>query len=76
MPQKRLELHLNKKYGKSKYTTKANDWVVLEFFECSNISFARKPEKHIKQMKSRKYTESPINNHDKWDWLVKKVCTT
>ena len=41
-----------------KYTAKADDWVLYYVIECQSIEQARKIEKHIKKMKSKKYIEN------------------
>ena len=53
----RLELHNNGYFDKS-YTTKAKDWKLFYSIYCESRSQARKIEKHIKNMKSRKYIEN------------------
>lgn len=50
-------------YTKS-YTSKAVDWEIKYELECPDISCARKIEKHIKQMKSRKYVEDTIKYYE------------
>jgi len=72
-PDHRLELHLSKNYGASKYTAKAEDWIVFESYQCSSIEMARKIERYIKNMKSRHFTESLKDNPAKWDWITKKI---
>jgi len=54
-PEHRLDVHLAKYYGNSKYTAKADDWLLYFKIECNSIDQARYLEKHIKKMKSRKY---------------------
>jgi len=55
----RLEEHNNKKY-KNSYTAKAEDWEVV--FRIDELTFvqARRIERHIKNMKSRKYIQNLI----------------
>ena len=50
----RLKQHNDHSFNKS-FTKRANDWIV--FYSIDNIEYqtARKIEKHIKNMKSRKY---------------------
>jgi putative endonuclease len=54
----RLDNHLTKYYGASKFTAKANDWNLFFSIKCSSYSQARKIETHIKKMRSKTY----INN--------------
>ncbi|NOR75689.1 MAG: GIY-YIG nuclease family protein [Draconibacterium sp.] len=72
-PEQRLELHLSKNYGYSKYTAKANDWTIYESSICDNIIIARKVELYIKRMKSRKFVESLKDNTGKWDWIIERL---
>ena len=72
-PEQRLELHLSKNYGYSKYTAKADDWIVYESSICNNISTARKVERYIKRMKSRKFIESLKDNQGKWNWIIERI---
>ncbi|MGO3182760.1 MAG: GIY-YIG nuclease family protein [Aequorivita sp.] len=53
----RYEQHLNKTYGDA-YTKKASDWILYFRIEALDYEQARKIEKHIKSMKSRKYIEN------------------
>ena len=72
-PKKRLELHLSKNYGRSKFTAKVNDWMIFDYYQCSDISIARKVEKYLKQMKSRKFVESLKDNPGKWNWIIDRL---
>ena len=50
----RLFLHRVKTFKKSS-TKIADDWAVYWSHDCGSLLVARRVEKHIKQMKSRKY---------------------
>ncbi len=50
----RLDKHKTGVYSNA-YTTIAKDWELYFKMECKDVSQARKIEKHIKSMKSRKY---------------------
>ncbi len=50
----RLDNHKSGFYSNA-FTTIATDWGLFFKIECNDISQARKIEKHIKSMKSRKY---------------------
>ena len=65
---KRLKEH-NDGYFKSSYTSTVNDWIVYLSIECSDRIQARKVEKHIKSMKSRKY----IQNLKEYPELISKL---
>ena len=54
---KRIEAHNKGEFSKA-YTKRSNDWII--FFKIENLEYnqARKIEKHIKNMKSRKYLEN------------------
>lgn len=53
----RLEDHIAKVFKKS-FTAKANDWIVYYTIDELDYKQARRIEKHIKEMKSRKYLEN------------------
>ncbi len=53
----RLTMHKNGSFEGS-FTSKEKDWELFFHIECESISQARRIEKHIKQMKSRKYIEN------------------
>jgi len=55
--QERYSRHLNHYYD-NKYTAKADDWVLFFDFDCDSLSQAMKIEKHIKNMKSKKYIQN------------------
>jgi putative endonuclease len=57
-PQIRKDRHLAEYYGTAKFTAKADDWVLFFELECTSFSQALAIEKHIKQMKSKKYTHN------------------
>ena len=51
----RLAKHINSYYGKSSYTSKAQDWKLHYWIACKNRKQAVSIERHIKRMKSREY---------------------
>lgn len=53
----RLDMHKNGTFEGS-FTSREKDWQLFYHLECESISQARRIEKHIKKMKSRKYIES------------------
>ena len=55
LPEERLNEHLEKLYGNSKFTAKANDWILFHHIKCDSRKQAIAIEKHIKSMKSKKY---------------------
>jgi putative endonuclease len=57
-----LELHNSGTFSGSS-TKIASDWKVLVIFVVKNRTEARVVEKYIKGMKSRKFTESLIDNN-------------
>jgi putative endonuclease len=64
----RLENHLKEYYGKA-YTAGVKDWEIFLQIDCSTISLALKIEKHIKNMKSRKY----INDLKKYPEIITRL---
>ena len=54
----RIERHLNKYYGNSKFTAKFNDWVLFHSIPCNSFKQALAIERHIKNMKSKKYIKN------------------
>jgi len=68
-PEERLENHLRKYYGSSKYTALAKDWQIFLSIECISIVQARRIEQHIKKMKSSKY----IQNLSKYPEIIEKI---
>ncbi len=68
-PNDRLERHLKKYYGKTKYTALADDWVLFHIIECETFEQSRKIEKHIKRMKSKIYN----HNLKKYPEISKKL---
>jgi len=52
-----MEWHNQMEFASS-FTANAIDWELFYQIECKNIIQARKIEKHIKAMKSRKYIEN------------------
>jgi putative endonuclease len=69
LPEQRLLKHLQNFYQKKKYTNIADDWKIFWSQGCKNIAIAGKIEKHLKQMKSRKY----LDNLKKYPELAKKL---
>jgi putative endonuclease len=59
-PPERLEMHLEKYYGESKFTAKTVDWQIFLIISCETIEQARRIEKHIKRMKSSRYIRNLI----------------
>jgi len=53
--EQRLQLHLSKSYGNTKFTAKADDWELFMEIPCNSISCARKVEIHLKKMRNSKY---------------------
>jgi putative endonuclease len=51
----RLERHLRSYYGKSKFTSHTDDWILYFEIACKSFSQAQKIERHIKRMKSKTY---------------------
>jgi putative endonuclease len=56
-PEERLELHLTKFYGASKFTANTDDWNLKFSIPCESATQARKIESYIKKMRNRKYLE-------------------
>jgi putative endonuclease len=71
----RIEQHNNGQF-KGSYTTIAKDWALYFKISCENIVIARKIEKHIKRMKSRKYLENLLLYKDISDKLLEKYSIT
>lgn len=59
-PERRLELH-NQHYFAKGFTKAANDWRLKLKFPCENKVKAKKLERFIKKMKSRRFIENIIN---------------
>ena len=57
-PQERLDHHLLKYYGNSKFSAKATDWTLFFYLECSSFKQASDIESHIKRMKSKQYIKN------------------
>lgn len=64
----RIKFHLEKVFKKSN-TVKSNDWELYFSIETENITIALKIERHIKNMKSRKY----IENLKKYPTIAQKL---
>jgi len=58
LPDERLDNHLVNYYGKSKFTSKAKDWILFYNIECQTKSQAQCIERHIKRMKSKIFNEN------------------
>ncbi|MCP4355707.1 MAG: GIY-YIG nuclease family protein [Proteobacteria bacterium] len=65
----RIDRHLSEYYENSKFTAKANDWILFYCIECCSYTQALKIEKHIKKMKSKVY----INNLLKFPEITEKL---
>jgi putative endonuclease len=65
---KRLNQHLNNKFEKS-FTSKTSDWEIYHVIEKLEYSQARKIEKHIKKMKSKKY----VQNLKRYPEIIEKL---
>ncbi len=55
LPDERLKNHLRDYYGKSKFTSKVNDWLLYYYIECQTKYQSQNIERHIKRMKSKAY---------------------
>jgi putative endonuclease len=64
----RLEKHNNSTYG-NHFTSQAKDWIIFLIIPCTSVSQSTKIEKHIKQMKSRKY----ISNLKSYPEIIEKL---
>ena len=53
----RIDQHNNHEYVGS-FTVRARDWVLYHCFDCPSQAIAIKVERHVKNMKSRKYLEN------------------
>ena len=70
-PQERLNEH-NEHFFKGAFTTKEKNWNFHFLLRCDTISQALKIEKHIKNMKSRKYIEDLIRYPEISEKLLNK----
>ncbi len=68
-PDERLVNHLTEYYGKSKFTSKVNDWILFYSIECHTKQQAQNIERHIKRMKSKTY----IRNLKKYPEITVKL---
>ena len=59
-PENRLERHLQKFYGNKKFTAKVDDWTIFLTIKCDSIEQAKRIERHIKSMNSKKYIKNLI----------------
>ena len=71
-PEIRLDRHLEKYYGSSKFTSRANDWKIFLVIDCNSLVQARKIEAHIKRMKSKTYIRNLKNDPDRVEKLFLK----
>jgi putative endonuclease len=69
--EERVNQH-NKHLIEKSFTTRASDWQLIKCFECENIEHARRFEKFIKRMKSRKFIQSLIDDKIKVDDIIQK----
>ena len=67
----RLRKHNHSLYGK-RYTSQANDWVLMIEIPCKDYTQARKIELYIKRMKSRTYIKSIIENKTVLEKIIEK----
>jgi len=67
----RLHQH-NIGYFKGSFTSLARDWEIYFKIECQDIQIARKIERHIKKMKSRKYLENLVKYNSITEKLIEK----
>ncbi len=68
----RLFLHRAKAFEKSS-TKIADDWEVYWTYDCGSLLVARRVEKHIKRMKSRKYYQDLKQHPDIINKLIAKL---
>ena len=68
----RLDKHNNGSYGKSKFTSTANDWQLVLFIPTKDFAHAIRIEKKIKSMKSSIY----IQNLTKFPELLEKLVSS
>jgi len=61
--EERIRLH-NTGFFKNSYTSKVSDWELFLAIPCHDRTHARRIEKYIKDMKSRKYIENLKNNRE------------
>ena len=64
----RLEMHNKSMYG-NHFTSQSSDWKIFLFIPCTSISQSVKIERHIKDMKSKKY----IQNLKKYPEIIQKL---
>jgi putative endonuclease len=64
--EQRIKFHNS---GFSEFTSKANDWQIYLLISCKDREIARKLEKHIKSMKSKRY----IQNLLKYPEIIEKL---
>jgi putative endonuclease len=62
-PDGRLKEHNSGKYFKAS-TKKGKDWIIMLLIKCKDRSGAIKIERYIKEMKSRKFIESLIQDKE------------
>ena len=68
----RLAAHNSAEYGKSHFTSTANDWTLFLFIPTSDFAKAIRMERKIKSMKSVNY----IYNLKKYPEMVDKLLTS
>ena len=64
----RLEMHNKSGYG-IHYTSQCSDWEIFLVIPCTSVSQSMKIEKHIKNMKSKKY----ILNLKKYPEMIERL---
>ena len=71
----RIEKHNLHTYGKDKFTATTNDWKLYLSIPCDSFKQALAIEKHIKQMKRRKYLENLKQYPEMIQKLISKYST-
>ena len=56
----RIEKHNKASYGSHRFTSKANDWVLVTAFETLDYAHAVRIERKIKRMKSKIYIQNIV----------------
>lgn len=69
----RLQQHNEGRYQNS-YTTLTKDWRKIFFIECETKKQAILIEKHVKNMKSKKYIDNLVRYPEISDKLKKQYC--
>jgi putative endonuclease len=73
--EERLMEHNEGKFSNS-FTLSNRPWSIFHFFPCENSEIAKKIERHIKKMKSRKYIENLKEYSELQDKLLERFKTT